>query len=211
VSAAKPPHPGAKKKPPAKRRSLSPPDVKLSYQAAGRDTLATIDAERTHAVPSRAEAPAIEISESPIGRETMAAITRELTDIARPRQDTLPYEDQIKNAPGARSPSRAPAPPLEAAAPLPAEDPPDEVTIKLQTKGLKPRPAPQKLEIFELLTFIVRGSDVGDLSTDTQRRKFVQEHLPSRLPSGSVDSVERIEVTPWTTQGTMVLRVWCRA
>jgi hypothetical protein len=61
------------------------------------------------------------------------------------------------------------------------------------------------------LTFIIRGNKVSDLSTDALRRRFVQEHLLHRVPSGSIDAVERIEVTPWTAKGTMVVRVWCRA
>ena len=79
--------------------------------------------------------------------------------------------------------------------------------------GIRPTPrlAPGALEIFELLTFIIRGSNVGDLSTDGLRRRFVEEHLLHRVPSGSMTDVERIEVTPWTAKGTMVVRVWCKA
>jgi hypothetical protein len=220
LSSVKTPTPSAKKKSPSKRRSLSPspstPEVKLSYQPAGRDTLAAIDAELAHVLPSPAEAPVIEISETPVGRDTLAAIAEELVQPARMRQDTLPYPDKIKNAPGARSPSRAPAPPkLASKPPIPTSplvaEPPDEVTVKLQRPPIAPRPAPDGIEIFELLTFIVRGTGVGDLSTDPLRRKFVQDHLLGRVPSGSLDAVERIEVTPWTAKGTMVVRIWCRA
>lgn len=225
-SAKSPPQP--KKKSPSKRRSLSPspstPELKLSYQPAGRDTLAAIDEELASAPPSPAEAPLIEISEAPVGRDTMAAIAEELVGVGRARQDTLPYPDKIKNAPGARSPSRIPAPPRperepepapvpaskQEAAPALVAEPPDEVTVKVQRSSLEPRPAPEGIEIFELLTFIVRGTGVGDLSTDALRRKFVQDHLLRRVPSGSIDGVERIEVTPWTAKGTMVMRIWCR-
>jgi len=251
LSSAKSHPPHIKKKSPAKRRSLSPspsaPEVKLSYQAAGRDTLAAIDEELAQALPSPAEAPVIEISETAIGRETLAAIADELARPPRARQDTLPYADKIKNAPGARSPSRAPTPPAapsstpappsartaskrpsakpavapaaapekqDASAALLAEAP-DEVTVRLKRPPLAPPSAPRAttgaVEIFELVTFIVRGSEVGDLSTDTARRKFVEQHLLRRVPSGSMDAVARIEVTPWTAQGTMVLRLWCRA
>lgn len=68
-----------------------------------------------------------------------------------------------------------------------------------------------KLEIFELVTFIVRGNDIGDLSTDAKRRRFVETHLLRRLPGRTMEGVERVEVTPWTAKGTMVVRVWCRA
>ena len=227
MSSAKSPPPQTKKRPSGKRRSVSPspstPELKLSYQPAGRDTLAAIDEELAHALPSPAEAPVIEISETPAGRETMAAIAEELAGVGRTRQDTLPYPDKIKNAPGARSPSRAPAPPkLDAPPPVPARpkadvpaalaaEAPDEVTVRVQRPPLAPAPIAEGIEIFELLTFIVRGTGVGDLSTEALRRKFVQDHLLRRVPSGSIDGVERIEVTPWTAKGTMVMRIWCRA
>jgi hypothetical protein len=170
-----------------KRRSVLPstPEVKVGYAAAGRDTLAAIDAELTQSARPL-DAPVIEIRETPAGRETLAAIETELADAPRSRQDTTPYGDRISNAPGSRSPSRAPAPP-------PAER------------------QPGALEIFELVTFLVRGNEVGELSTDAHRRRFVEAHLLGRIPGGTMAHVERVEVTPWTTQGTMVVRVWCRA
>jgi hypothetical protein len=195
-----------------KRRSVLPsaPEVKLSYASAGRDTLAAIEEELAAPRPmSSAEAPVIEISESPAGRETMAAIAEELSEAMRPRQNTLPYADKISNAPGARPPSRAPLPPAVPTPAAKADDGP-EITIGAEAAPLTPRLAPVALEIFELLTFIIRGSGVGDLSTDALRRRFVEEHLLRRVPSGSIADVERIEVTPWTAKGTMVVRVWCR-
>jgi len=204
---------------PSKGRTPAPsaPEVKLSYGNAGRETLAAIEQELGAPSPTPTDAPVIEISETPAGRETMAAIAEELADAARPRQNTLPYEDKIKNAPGARSPSRAPAPPKAASPPHPAAqavaraDDGPEVSVREEPAPLTPRIAPEALEIFELLTFIVRGNQVGDLSTDPLRRRFVETHLLHRVPSGSMDAVERIEVTPWTAKGTMVVRVWCRA
>jgi hypothetical protein len=155
----------------------------------------------------------IEISETPAGRETMAAIAEELADVTRPRMDTLRYDDKIKNAPGARSPSKLPAPqPIPPPADTRDEGP--EVTVstsELEAPPPAPPVTPGELEIFELLTFIIRGSGVGDLSTDALRRRFVEQHLLHRVPSGTVDTVERIEVTPWTAKGTMVVRVWCRS
>ena len=205
-----------------KRRSLAPsaPDVKLSYATAGRETMAAIEEELSTPSLSTAEAPMIEISETPAGRETMAAIAEELADAMRPRLNTLPYADKISNAPGARSPSRMPAPVAELAPALaptppkpsnaPSLDDGPEVTVSAEVAPLTPRLKPDALEIFELLTFIIRGSLVGDLSTDALRRRFVEEHLLHRVPSGSIADVERIEVTPWTAKGTMVMRVWCR-
>jgi len=205
---------------PGKRRSVAPsaPEVKLSSAAAGRETLSAIEDELAAPSLSTAEAPMIEISEAPAGRETMQAIAEELANEMRPRQNTLPYGDKIKNAPGARSPSRMPAPQEHRSAPPKAdgshaakpEDGP-EVTVTDEPAPPTPRLAPEALEIFELLTFIIRGNKVGDLSTDGLRRRFVEEHLLHRVPSGSMTNVERIEVTPWTAKGTMVVRVWCKA
>jgi hypothetical protein len=202
-----------------KRRSVIPsaPEVKLSYAAAGRDTMAAIEEELAAPRVATAEAPVIEISEAPAGRETLAAIAEELAESMRPRQNTLPYGDKISNAPGARSPSRAPSPPAASNAKAPptkapaAKDDGPEVTISEEPAPLTPRLAPEALEIFELLTFIIRGGGIGDLSTDALRRRFVEEHLLHRVPSGSINDVERIEVTPWTAKGTMVVRVWCRS
>ncbi len=199
-----------------KRRSLAPsaPEVKLGYATAGRETMAAIEEELTAPSLSTAEAPLIEISETPAGRETMAAIAEELAEAMRPRLNTLPYGDQISNAPGAKSPSRMPAHrPTAEPAPVgaPKRDDGPEVTIGTEAAPLTPRLKPDALEIFELLTFIIRGSMVGDLSTDALRRRFVEEHLLERVPSGSIADVERIEVTPWTAKGTMVMRLWCRS
>lgn len=178
-----------------RRRSVAPstPEVKLGYAPAGRDTLAAIEEELAAPSLRRADAPVIEISEAPAGRDTLAAIAEELAGTGRPPQSTLPYGDRIANAPGARSPSRGPA-----SAPSAQAAPPEAL-------------APKALEIFELLTFIVRGSSAADHSTEALRRRFVSEHLLHRVPSGSMDAVERIEITPWTAKETIVVRVWCRA
>ena len=102
----------------------------------------------------------------------------------RPEQDTLNYGDRISNAPGSRTPSRAPAP--------------------------RPEPAPAPLAIFEMLTFVVQGADVASLSSEAVRRRFVEEHLHHRLPSAGMASVERVDVTPWTVHNTVVVRIWCK-
>jgi hypothetical protein len=203
-----------KSKPGGKRRSVVPsaPELKVAYKPAGRETLAAFDQEMAAPSLSTAEAPQIEISEAPAGRATMAAIAEELARDARPRQNTLPYADRIANAPGARLPSRAPTAPSKTK--RPSEAP--EITVT----GASEPPAAEAaatakasdgVEIFELLTFIVRGDKVGDLSSEPSRRRFVVQHLQHRLPGGTIESVERIEVTPWTAKGTMVVRVWCRA
>jgi hypothetical protein len=188
-----------------KRRSLMPsaPEVKVGYKTAGRETMAAIEEELAAPSLSTADAPMIEISETPAGRETMAAIAEELANEMRPRQNTMPYGDRISNAPGARLPSRLPK------RKEPKHDAP-EVTVSTEAEA-KPLPAAERVEIFELLTFIVRGNKAADLSTDAVRRRFVEQNLLHRIPGGDIAGVERIEVTPWTAKGTMVVRVWCKA
>jgi hypothetical protein len=190
----------------------SAPEVKVRYKTAGRDTMAAIEEELQAPGLGTTEAPLIEISEAPAGRETMAAIAEELASEMRPRQNTLPYDDKVSNAPGAKSPSRTPAP-IIAPAPLPARaHKAPAISVEGEVvPGPPPRLAADGVQIFELLTFIIRGNTALDLSTDARRRQFVAEHLLHRLPSRSLDDVERIEVTPWTAKGTMVLRLWCKA
>jgi hypothetical protein len=66
------------------------------------------------------------------------------------------------------------------------------------------------MDIMEMATFVVRGREVSRLSSDAARREFVAERLMHRLPVKSMDEVDRIDVTPWTVRGTVVLRVWCK-
>jgi len=191
----------------------SAPEVKVGYKTAGRDTMAAIEEELAAPSLSAADAPMIEISETPAGRETMAAIAEELANEVRPRQNTIPYGDRISNAPGARLPKPPPEAPRIAAAPKRKdarhEDAP-EVTISDEAAA-SAQLAAEGVEIFELLTFIVRGNKVGDLSTDAVRRRFVEQNLLHRVPGSDMRGVERIEVTPWTAKGTIVVRVWCKA
>ncbi len=190
----------------------------MGYRTAGRETLAAIEHELAQPTLSAAEAPLLEISEAPAGRDTLAAIADELAEsTTRPRQNTLPYGDRISNAPGASAPSRPPRPRPATSPPLPSKGAKTAKVEKVEKaatveKPAVPRskPAPAGVEIFELLTFIIRGTAVGDLSTEPLRRRFIEAHLLHRVPSGSLDDVERIEVTPWTAKGTMVLRVWVR-
>jgi hypothetical protein len=204
-------------------RSVLPsaPEVKVTYASAGRETLQAIETELTSGL-SVGDAPIIEISEAPAGRETLAAIAEELAENMRPRQNTLRYADRIPNAPGAKAPRKksdrpraqataaAPAVAAPAVPPGPAEAAPAADSAPA-TPALQAEPQAEVLEIFELLTFIVRGNKVGDLSTEGVRRRFVEQHLLHRLPGQRLEAVERIEVTPWTAKGTMVVRIWCRA
>jgi len=166
--------------------------VQVTYTSAGHETLAAISEEllgTSSASVARDESPELSFVEGPVGRDTLALIT----DLARPirsEQSTLDYGDRISNAPGAKTPSRVPAPP------------------RPQSATLAEREAP--LVIFEMLTFVVQGPAIASLSSEAVRRRFVEEHLLARLPSKDMAQVERIDVTPWTVQGTVVVRVWCK-
>jgi len=129
------------------------------------------------------DGPEVSVVEGPVGRETLALIA----EMARPMRDeqaTLDYGDRIQNAPGAKTPSRAPI-----AAPKASRAP---------------------LAIFEMVTFVVQGADVATLASEAQRRRFVEEHLIQRLPVKDLAQIERVDVTPWTVQDTVVVRVWCK-
>lgn len=130
--------------------------------------------------PGGNDAPEISFVEAPAGRETLAAIAEEARSV-RPPQDTLNYGDRISNAPGANTPSQA-------------------------AKG----PSQAPFAIFEMLTFIVQGQDITQLSSDGARRRFVAQHLLQRLPASDMTRVERIDITPWTARGSIVIRVWCK-
>ncbi len=156
--------------------------------------------------------PEILVSYKPAGRETLEAITAEL----------VPLPVKFEQAAKARRESSSPeitvgegrierdtlAAIVAEAGPAPAAEPTPHVAPK--TAAAAPSPAPGALEIFELVTYVVRGGDIARLASETARRSFVEEHLLARLPVSSVADVERIDVTPWTAPGTLVVRVFCR-
>ncbi|HWZ92463.1 MAG TPA: hypothetical protein VNW92_26540, partial [Polyangiaceae bacterium] len=166
----------------------------------------------------------------------------------RGEQTTLSYGDRIANAPGAKTPSRLPAP-LHNVARTPAQSSAPEIsigesavgreTLAVITAELVPSareiPATEALPasppsaagraeahtvdesaneadfaIFEMLTFVVQGPETTSLSSEALRRRFVETHLLQRLPAKSMAQVERVDVTPWTVRGTVVVRVWCK-
>ena len=171
---------------PPRAPETAAPEVQISYSPAGHETLAAISDELAGIIQADAPglAPEISVSEGPVGRETLALIT-DLARQVRPEQATLNYGDRISNAPGSKTPSQAPTP-------------------------ISRRQADVPFAIFEMLTFVVQGPEIAHLSSDSQRRRFVKEHLRHRLPNQDMARIERIDVTPWTVHGTVVVRVWCK-
>jgi len=184
---------------PPRAEETSQPDVQISYSAAGHETLAAIAEELLApsgemASETHDDAPEVSFAEGPVGRETLALIAEEARPLRAP-QTTLNYGDRISNAPGAKTPSRVPAPLTESSSRTPSPD-------------SSPGEAP--FAIFEMLTFVVQGPEIAQLSSDAVRRRFVEEHLVHRLPAKNMAQVDRVDVTPWTVRGTVVVRVWCK-
>ena len=90
----------------------------------------------------------------------------------------------------------------------------DELAREQGESAGEPAPTPTAdsggYEIFEMATFVVRGGDLARLSSQAERRQFVTQRLMHRLPVDDPELVDRIDVTPWTVRGTVIVRVWCR-
>jgi hypothetical protein len=171
------------------------------------------------AAPPRApesSAPEIRVAYTPAGRETLEAITHEIVPLPLPvvlRESSSPEitirEGTIERDTLAAIMEEAGAATDADATPV-VNPPSTSRPPKAGTPNAAPTAAPG-IEIFEMVTYVVRGTDVGRLASEAQRRSFVEESLLSRLPVSSMADVDRIDVTPWTIQGTLVVRVWCRA
>jgi hypothetical protein len=189
-----------------------PPEVSFSESVAGRETLAAIQHQlepmraqqttlsygdrlsnapgaRTPSFAPRvphakaaplASSPEITMSQTAMGRETLAAIASELAPSSGPRA-SVPDRASLPDRAHDEHPSR----------PTPASE-------------------PTPFAIFEMMTFVVQGSEATQLSSEALRRRFVERHLLHRLPAARMDSVDRIDVTPWTQRDTVVVRIWCR-
>jgi hypothetical protein len=230
--------------------------VQISYTPAGHETMAAIAEELLAVVPtgsdgSNDDSPEVSVAEGPAGRDTMALIAGAAQPV-RAEQSTLSYGDRISNAPGARTPSRAPGPLHPVARGVPQSSAPEIIigesavgreTLAVITAELAPSaralpaapaspPSPDSpatpvgarvealtidelanetpFAIFEMLTFVVQGPETASLSSEALRRRFVEEHLLQRLPAKNMSQVDRVDVTPWTVRGTVVVRVWCK-
>lgn len=157
-------------------------------------------------VPHQTSQPEIRVAYTPAGRQTLDAITDELVPLPLPavteREESSP-EIVVRETFAERD--------TLAAIIAEAAGPEELIAPALAPRDAAPAPATSSLEIFEMITFVVRGIESAKLSSDALRRRFAEEHLLKRLPVASMDAVDRVDVTPWTVQGTLVVRVWCRS
>lgn len=205
-----------------------------SPQGGREETSAPSSARVQVALP----APDVTFTEELATYDTLSAIAQELRPGPRAPMPTNRYGDRLSNAPGATSPRSARqldhAPALdvretalgrdtmaaiqEELAPHTAAP---EISVGEEIAGqdtlvaIRQELGPASLfdadayEIHEMVTFVVRG-DASSLSGPGARRELVERRLLSRLPVRSMNEVEHIDVAPWTTRGTMIVRVWCR-
>ncbi|MCC6217687.1 MAG: hypothetical protein IT376_22705 [Polyangiaceae bacterium] len=193
------------------------PVIEVHEGQAGRETLAAITADLLVDVATTAGAQELESGIRPVavsvpevtlglgqvGRETLAAIDADLAGESAPLSPrtpmtTLDYGDRVPD-PRRQALRGYSMPPPKAAAASPAVQ-----------GGAAPSAAAGAIDVFEMITFVVRGADLGRLASQSARREFVRERLLRRLPVESLDAVDRIDVTPWTEKGSVVVRVWCR-
>jgi hypothetical protein len=153
--------------------------------------------------PPQASEPQIRVAYQPAGRETLEAITGELVPLpgAFERASSSP---EISVREGVIERDTLAAIMEEAGAGDSAQESP------APPAAIPRASATDALEVFEMVTYVVRGGDVARLASEGLRRKFVEENLLQRLPVQAMADVERVDVTPWTVQGTLVVRVWCK-
>lgn len=144
--------------------------------------------------------PDLTFGSAPAGRATLSAITQELTGEPTTLHDRAARES-TPDTDGAPAPGRETLQALEAE--LEHQLRPPQGDSGTQAVG-------ERFEVFEMATFVVRGRDLGRLSSQTARRDFVEQRLKHRLPVDSMAQVDHVDVTPWTERGTVILRVWCR-
>ncbi len=208
------------------------PEISTTLGPAGRDTMAAIAAELLPDIGlvddgagetnRESGTPEIEVEPGYAGRETMAAIASEmLVDVApsvespdpRPREPrhTVSYEDRPPT-PAVALPRRARRATLDyVERPAATKRSPHGATLddgQTSRTGESSEPLTD-FEIHEMVTFVVRG-ELAQLASVSARRDFVRERLLHRLPVQTIDEVDRIDVTPWTVRGTVIVRVWCR-
>ena len=136
---------------------------------------------------------------------------------------TLDYDDRSRGGSsgngegpptGVRRAKKSSRPPKDAA-PRPAgRDTLDAIAEAVLSEPVAPsastRARMAALDVFELVTFVVRGDDVSPLASEGARREFVAERLIHRLPVPTMDQIDRVDVSPGNQRGTVLLRVWCK-
>jgi len=200
------------------------PEIQVSYGPAGRETLAAItdDLLTPPARDFQPSAPQLEFRVTPAGRETFEAITHEYQEgndepatgvRARDRVDS-PRRTPIVTHPGVAPPAN---PPTGGSAPV-GRDTLDAIAKAVLREGEAAQKPPssskrsrtERIDVFELANFVVRGDDLGQLTSEATRREFVADRLLHRLPVSRMELVERVDIAPWSVKGTLILRVWCR-
>jgi hypothetical protein len=151
------------------------------------------DGVKRSAQPAAASQPEIRVVYAPAGRGTLDAIHGELGTPSGDRESSTP-EIVVKDTVAERDTLSAIM---------------EEARGSVHTQESSSA-EPSPLEIFEMLTFVVRGGEAHRMSNDTSRQRFVEAHLLPRLPVASMADIDRVEVTPWTAPGTLIIRVWCR-
>lgn len=240
ASRKRPPAKRPKPTPPSAARDDDAPEIQLGFAPAGRETLAAITAEmyvptapddapelEFQLVPAGrdtlAAITADAMEQSALGaRAPMTTLDYESRPEAdaktgvRRRLQTRGYEEApvVPRVVRTTTPGVAPAPNAERA----EDGRVSRETIKaLAHAMLEPSPPNSAvraraatIEAFELVTFVVRGDDLSQLASEATRREFVAERLLHRLPVSTMDLVDRVDVTPWTQKGSLILRVWCK-
>ncbi len=196
----------------------SAPDVKIALSPAGRSTLEAITRELSGSAARRASAPDLEFQLVPAGRETLQTIAAEVAGDsgARAPMRTLDYDRRANDEDpptGVRSKKKSSRPP-KAPPPGVGRETLDAIAQAVLSEPGAPNSTTRArlaaLEVFELVTFVVRGEDVSPLASEAARREFVTERLLHRLPVPTMDQIDRVDVSPGSQRGTVILRVWCK-
>jgi hypothetical protein len=152
---------------------------------------------------------------SPEGRRPSQSPSRPSPPAARPKLDTLGYEDRPRE-PRPRGPhSSSPELIIIDEAPIGRITQHAIEQELCDEPGLAARPpsattAPAATEIFEISTFVVTGEEIYGKASEASRRAFVAERLLHRLPVLSMEDVVRIDLSRSPSPDTVILRVWTK-
>lgn len=179
--------------------------------------------------------PEITVHKSTVGRDTLAAIIDELgeheaptaireqappTGAFRPEMPTLGYEQRpraVLPEPSRRPLTSAPEVIVVGDAPIGRATMAaieEELTASFLELTAPPAPSPkaspEPTEVFEIVTFVVKGGEIFSKASEDARREFVGKYLRKRLPVASMEDVKRIDASSGAERGSVILRVWCR-